>query len=247
MACLELSSKSMKQKRKTLSMLNLQTWLVKVNKQHFLYLPPGPNFVCPAGGWHAWKCINYIEDGDQGNREASASWLVVAITSITETLCPMSHYPLYCSSYKNTKGFSNHVRSCKQKMEYFTAAEKFKSQSHQGKQEFPTWYLLLKLDRTQNYIHTVPAAFSSAMSFESKELNDSGSESPSIHEPEPYHSNNIEQPTSSGPYIRVVHHPHSGLPDDFIYRDDNIPTPSTGEALLHVHRLSYILPLCFFV
>ncbi|KAF8506447.1 hypothetical protein BU17DRAFT_71281 [Hysterangium stoloniferum] len=116
-------------------------------------------------------------------------------------------------------------------MEDFTAAEKFKSQSHQGKQEFPTWYLLLKLDRTQNHIHTVPAAFSSAMSFESEELNDFGSESPSIHEP--YHSNSIEQPTSSGPYIRVVHHPHSGLPDDFIYRDDNIPSPSTGEALLH--------------
>ncbi|KAF8523180.1 hypothetical protein BU17DRAFT_86387 [Hysterangium stoloniferum] len=95
---------------------------------------------------------------------------------------------------------------------------------------------LLKLDRTQNYIHTVPAAFSSAMSFESEELNDFGSESPSIHEPEPYHSNNIEQPTSSGPYISVVHHPHSGLPDDFIYHDDNIPTPSTGEALLHVRR-----------
>ncbi|KAF8521919.1 hypothetical protein BU17DRAFT_87479 [Hysterangium stoloniferum] len=74
------------------------------------------------------------------------------------------------------------------------------------------------------------------MSFESEELNDFGSESPSIHEPELHHSNSTEQWMSSGPYIMVVHHPHSGLPDDFIYHDANTPTPSTGEALLHVHR-----------
>ncbi|KAF8495052.1 hypothetical protein BU17DRAFT_72535 [Hysterangium stoloniferum] len=109
-------------------------------------------------------------------------------------------------------------------MEDFAAAEKFKSQSHQASELRQDPDVLV----SEPSLHSepFPAAFSSAMSFESEELNDFGSESPSIHEPELHHSNSTEQRISSGPYIRVVHHSHSGHPDDFIYHDANTPTPS---------------------
>ncbi|KAF8515326.1 hypothetical protein BU17DRAFT_67919 [Hysterangium stoloniferum] len=71
------------------------------------------------------------------------------------------------------------------------------------------------------------------MSFESEELDGFASKSPSIPKHESHHPDSTEQPTPLGPYIRVVHHPHSGLPDEFIYRDATIPTPSTGEASPH--------------
>ncbi|KAF8524069.1 hypothetical protein BU17DRAFT_63430 [Hysterangium stoloniferum] len=102
--------------------------------------------------------------------------------------------------------------------------KKFKSKSHQATEVRQDMLV------SEQSLYSEPSTFSAAMSFESEELNPFASESP-VSEPD--HPNSAEHPISLGPYIRVVHHPHSGLPDKLIYCDSTILTPSIGEVSPH--------------